>query len=109
MVRLFHGEMPAEETFKEIGWTPISITPHGQVDSLLGYLPENATVFQWHSNGFDLPVGAIRLVSFRPLQHAGLSTRQDHLRAAVSPRGGPPYDRTLARRAIQRSGSIRTR
>lgn len=39
------------------------MTPHGQVDSLLGYLPENATVFQWHSDGFDLPAGAIRLAS----------------------------------------------
>jgi len=48
---------------KEIGWSPISITPHGQVDSLLGYLPESATVFQWHGDGFDLPAGAIRLAS----------------------------------------------
>src|SRR4051794_38764385 len=48
---------------KEIGWSSISMTPHGQVDSLLGYLPENATVFQWHGDGFDLPSGAIRLAS----------------------------------------------
>jgi GMP synthase-like glutamine amidotransferase len=48
---------------KEIGWSPISITPHGQVDSLLGYLPESATVFQWHGDGFELPAGAIRLAS----------------------------------------------
>jgi GMP synthase (glutamine-hydrolysing) len=48
---------------KEIGWSSISITPHGQVDSLLGYLPEKATVFQWHSDGFDLPPGGIRLAS----------------------------------------------
>ena len=48
---------------REIGWSPISITPHGQVDSLLGYLPENATVFQWHSDGFDLPAGAVRLAT----------------------------------------------
>ena len=48
---------------KEIGWSPISITPHGQVDSLLGYMPENATVFQWHGSGFDLPPGAIRLAT----------------------------------------------
>jgi GMP synthase-like glutamine amidotransferase len=54
---VFHGPV------REIGWTPISITPHGQVDSLLGYLPENATVFQWHGDGFDLPAGAIRLAS----------------------------------------------
>jgi GMP synthase (glutamine-hydrolysing) len=48
-------------TVKEIGWNPISITAHGQVDSLLGYLPENATVFQWHGDGFDLPSGAVCL------------------------------------------------
>ena len=54
---VFHGAV------KEIGWSPISITPHGQVDSLLGYLPENATVFQWHGDGFELPSGAIRLAS----------------------------------------------
>jgi GMP synthase (glutamine-hydrolysing) len=54
---VFHGPV------KEIGWTPISITPHGQVDSLLGYLPENATVFQWHGDGFELPAGAIRLAT----------------------------------------------
>ena len=48
---------------KEIGWYPISITPHGQVDSSLGYLSETATVFQWHGDGFDLPAGAVRLAS----------------------------------------------
>jgi GMP synthase (glutamine-hydrolysing) len=54
---VFHGPV------KEIGWSPISITPHGQVDSLLGYLPESATVFQWHGDGFELPNGAIHLAS----------------------------------------------
>lgn len=54
---VYHGPV------KEIGWSPISVTPHGQMDSLLGYLPENATVFQWHGDGFDLPSGAIRLAS----------------------------------------------
>ena len=36
---VFHGPV------REIGWSPISITPHGQVDSLLGYC-RDATVFQ---------------------------------------------------------------
>lgn len=48
---------------KEVGWYPISITPEGQVDSVLGYLPEKPTVFQWHGEGFDLPAGARRLAS----------------------------------------------
>lgn len=55
--RIYHGSV------KEIGWSPISITPHGQVDSLLGYLPESATVFQWHGDGFDLPAEAHCLAS----------------------------------------------
>ena len=54
---VFHGAV------KEIGWSPISITPHGQVDSLLGYLPESATVFQWHGDSIELPNGAIHLAS----------------------------------------------
>jgi GMP synthase (glutamine-hydrolysing) len=54
---VYHGPV------KEIGWYPISITPHGQVDSSLGYLPESPIVFQWHSDGFDLPSGALRLAS----------------------------------------------
>jgi GMP synthase-like glutamine amidotransferase len=54
---VFHGPV------MEIGWTPISMTAHGQLDSLLGYLPERATVFQWHREGFELPAGAIRLAS----------------------------------------------
>lgn len=52
---VYHGRV------KEIGWSPVAITPHGLVDSLLGYLPESATVFQWHGDGFELPQGAIRL------------------------------------------------
>jgi len=48
---------------KEIGWSPISIMPPGQVDSLLGYLPESATVFQWHGDSFELPSGAIHLAT----------------------------------------------
>jgi GMP synthase (glutamine-hydrolysing) len=48
---------------KEFGWYPVSITPEGRVDSLLGYLPEKPIVFQWHRDGFDLPAGALRLAS----------------------------------------------
>lgn len=49
--------------FKEIGWYPISMTIEGQMDSLVGYLPEKPTVFQWNGEGFDLPRGAVRLAS----------------------------------------------
>ena len=48
---------------KEVGWYPISLNAHGQVDSLLGHLPEKPMVFGWHGDGFDLPTGALRLAS----------------------------------------------
>jgi GMP synthase (glutamine-hydrolysing) len=48
---------------KEFGWHPVSITAHGQLDSLLGYLPERPIVFHWRAEGFDLPAGALRLAS----------------------------------------------
>lgn len=57
------GAQVYQGNFKEIGWYPISVTPEGQMDSLLGYLPERPTVFQWHRDGFDLPKGAQRLAS----------------------------------------------
>lgn len=48
---------------KEVGWYPISINAHGQVDSLLGHLPEKPVVFGWHEDSFALPSGCVRLAS----------------------------------------------
>jgi len=57
--QIFHGPV------KEIGWNPISITPHGQVDSLLGYLPETPQCFSGMAMG--LICHPARFVS--PLRH----------------------------------------
>jgi hypothetical protein len=54
---VYHGPV------KEIGWCSIELSANGQADRSLGYLSEEATVFQWHSGGFDLPPGAVRLAS----------------------------------------------
>jgi len=48
---------------QEVGWYPISLNAHGQVDSLLGHLPEKPMVFGWHEEGFELPTGALCLAS----------------------------------------------
>ena len=48
---------------KEIGWYPVSLTAEGQVDPVLGYLPERPMVFQCDAGGFALPKGAKRLAS----------------------------------------------
>jgi GMP synthase (glutamine-hydrolysing) len=71
LVAITLGAALYEGPVKEIGWNSITMTPHGQVDSLMGYLPENATVFQWHSNGFELPSGAVRLASSTNYENQG--------------------------------------
>lgn len=55
------GTRVYQSAFKEIGWYPVTLTLEGQLDSLLGYLPAQPTVFQWHAGTFDLPGGALRL------------------------------------------------
>jgi GMP synthase-like glutamine amidotransferase len=42
---------------KEIGWFEIEATPHYDVFQF----PQTATVFHWHGETFDLPLGATRL------------------------------------------------
>jgi len=44
---------------KEIGWFPI----HRSRDTEVAWLPEEATVFHWHGDTFDLPEDAERLCS----------------------------------------------
>ncbi len=46
---------------KEIGWLPISVTAAGQETALLSGLPDQATVFHWHGDTFNLPPGAVHL------------------------------------------------
>jgi GMP synthase-like glutamine amidotransferase len=46
---------------KEIGWMPIELTAAAQASSLFGFLPPRLTVFHWHGDTFELPVGAEHL------------------------------------------------
>lgn len=46
---------------KELGWSPLTLTPQGQ-DSVLASL-DGAAVLHWHGDTFDLPEGAVRLAS----------------------------------------------
>lgn len=54
---------------KEIGWFPVSLGAEGRKDAVLGLLPEEAMVFHWHGDTFDLPRGATLLASSRLYAH----------------------------------------
>jgi len=45
----------------EIGWNEIELTPEGQVDPLLGFLPERFVGFGYHHYEWLLPPGAVAL------------------------------------------------
>ena len=47
---------PHEEGLVEIGYTPIHPTAEGS-----SFLPESTTFYQWHSETFEIPEGAVHL------------------------------------------------
>ena len=48
---------------KEIGWYPVSLTPQGRSDPLLGSFSPTEMIFQWHGDTFEIPPGALHLAS----------------------------------------------
>ena len=46
---------------KEIGWYPLELTPDACEDPLFTGCDSHQTVFQWHGDTFDLPLGAVHL------------------------------------------------
>ena len=50
---------PAERL--EAGWLTIEATPEAAGDALLAHLRAPVGVYQWHTDVFDLPAGAVRL------------------------------------------------
>ncbi|MEH2165240.1 MAG: type 1 glutamine amidotransferase [Nostoc sp.] len=48
---------------KEIGWYPIKMTTEAQKSSVFASFHASLTVFHWHGDTFELPLGAVRLAS----------------------------------------------
>jgi GMP synthase (glutamine-hydrolysing) len=48
---------------KEIGWSPLVLTPAGEQSPLRALQSANSHVLHWHGETFDLPAGAIRLAA----------------------------------------------
>jgi GMP synthase-like glutamine amidotransferase len=45
----------------EFGWVDVSLTEDGRTDPVLSAVPQTFPIFQWHSDTFTLPPGAVHL------------------------------------------------
>jgi len=55
------GARVTQNPVKEIGWYDVSVTRAGKKDPLFGHFGESEKVFQWHSDTFEIPKGAVHL------------------------------------------------
>ena len=56
-------------TAPEFGWVTVGLTDHGRADPVLSVLPDNFPVFQWHTDTFTLPEGAVHLAASEAARH----------------------------------------
>ncbi|MFQ5508584.1 MAG: type 1 glutamine amidotransferase [Leptospirillia bacterium] len=61
--RVFKGET------SEIGWFETHLSLESASDPVFAGLPNPLPVFQWHGEGFDLPLGAVHLASSPAFPH----------------------------------------
>ena len=53
----------------EFGWVDVSLTDAGRADPVLSQVPQTFPIFQWHSDTFTLPRGAVHLATSRVAPH----------------------------------------
>lgn len=58
-------------TAPEFGWCEVRLTDEGAADPVLGALPPAFPIFQWHSDTFTLPEGAVHLANSGVAAHQG--------------------------------------
>ena len=56
-------------TAPEFGWRDVTLTDDGRADPVLGQLPADFAIFQWHSDTFTLPEGAAHLARSATARH----------------------------------------
>lgn len=47
----------------EFGWVEVGLTDAGRADPVLSVVPDRFPIFQWHSDTFTLPAGALHLAA----------------------------------------------
>jgi GMP synthase (glutamine-hydrolysing) len=56
-------------TAPEFGWVDVTLTKEGRADPVLSAVPETFPIFQWHSDTFTLPEGAVHLAQNSTARH----------------------------------------
>ena len=70
LARAFGGQNILGAT-SEFGWCEVTLTDEGRADPVLGTLPASFPIYQWHSDTFTLPPGAVRLASSAAVAQQG--------------------------------------
>lgn len=65
------GARVYENEYTEMGWFPVRAAAQEKKPEFLKGLPEEITVFHWHSQTFDLPPGAIQLYESEGCKNQG--------------------------------------
>jgi GMP synthase (glutamine-hydrolysing) len=53
----------------EFGWVDVGLTDAGRADPVLSTVPDGFPIFQWHSDTFTLPQGAVHLATSQAAQN----------------------------------------
>lgn len=56
-------------TAPEFGWVEVGLTEAGCRDPVMSALPDRFAIFQWHSDTFSLPAGAVHLATSDSARH----------------------------------------
>ena len=68
LARAFGGENHLG-TAPEFGWVDVTLTEAGRADPVLSQVPDTFPIFQWHSDTFTLPEGAVHLAQSPTARH----------------------------------------
>ncbi len=56
-------------TAPEFGWCDVNLTEAGKTDPVLGHLPATFPIFEFHTDTFTLPLGAVHLAQTETAPH----------------------------------------
>ncbi len=63
------GGKVKKNSYKEIGWYPVTRTPEASNSVFFNFFPDLFMAFHWHGDTFEIPPGAIKLAESRGCQN----------------------------------------